>query len=148
MKTSLINRKVVEVRFDNNGALSEKSYAYFTDIEDLRPGDYVCVVVGDTPKIAMVSKVNGLSEASKSKACKWIAFRVDLVDYYIKVKQDELLNQIEDELDAEMQRINRMEVLKTCAKNSKVMQSLLSKLEELNPNIKLLDEEASNNDKV
>ena len=142
MKTSLINRKVVEVRFDNNGALSEKSYPYFTDIEDLRPSDYVCVVVGDTPKIAMVSKVNGLSEDSKSKACKWIAFRVDLLDYYVKVKQDELLNQIEEELDAEMQRINRMEVLKACAKNSKVMQSLLSKLEELNPNIKLLDEES------
>lgn len=139
MKTSLINRKVVEVRFDERGALSEKSYAYFTDIEDLKPSDYVCVVVGDTPKIVVVTKVHGLSEASKSKACKWIAFRVDLLDYYIKVKQDELITQIEEELDAEMNRVSRLEVLRSCAKNSKVMQSLLSKLEELNPNVKLLD---------
>jgi len=142
MKTSLINRKIVEVRFDERGTLSEKSYAYFTDIEDLKPGDWVCVVVGETPKIVMVSKTNGLSEASKSKACKWIAFRVNLTDYYIKVKQDELITQIEEELDAEMNRINRLEVLKSCAKNSKVMQSLLSKLEELNPNIKLIEEDS------
>ena len=142
MKTSLINRKVVEVRFDEHGTLSEKSYAYFTDIEDLKPSDYVCVVVGDTPKIVVVTKVHGLSEASKSKACKWIAFRVELLDYYIKVRQDELITQIEEELDAEMNRVSRLEVLRSCAKNSKVMQSLLSKLEELNPNIKLLDEES------
>ena len=139
-QSSLIQRRIVEVRFDNNGTLSEKFYAYFTDIEDLKPGDYVVVVVGEVPKTAMVSKVRGISKDSQNKANKWIAFRVDLTNYYIKVRQDEVIRQIEEELDAEMQRINRLEVLKSCAKNSPVMSSLMKKLEELNPNIKLLED--------
>ena len=140
MPNSIISRKIVEVRFENGGNLSEKCYAYFTDIEDLEPGDWVVVVVGDTPKTAMVTRVRGLSKSSQSSVSKWIAFKVDLFDYELKVKKDEVIRQIEEELDAEMQRVNRMEVLRSCAKNSPVMQSLIKKLEELAPDVKLLQD--------
>lgn len=143
----LVNRNVVEVRFDERGALSEKSYAYFTDIK-LAVNDWVVVVVGQTPKTALVTKVSGVSQSSKSKACKWIASKVDLTEYELKVKQDEVLREIEDTIDAELKRISRLELLKNCAKSSPVMQNLLEQLNQLNPSLNLLEDistkEASN----
>lgn len=142
----LVNRNVVEVRFDSNGMLSEKSYAYFTDIK-LAVNDWVVVVVSDTPKTALVTKVVGVSQASKDKACKWIVSKVDLTEYELKVKQDEVLREIEDTIDAELKRISRLELLKNCAKSSPVMQNLLEQLNQLNPSLNLLEDASTKESK-
>jgi hypothetical protein len=132
-------KKVVGVRFDERGMLSEKQYCYFTDIDGLKVGEWAVVVVGETPKCVMVTAVSSISKSDQAKACKWIAFKVDLTEYNNKVKRDALITEIENELDEELKRVQRYEVFKMCAKNSPVMQELLEKLQTLDPTIQLID---------
>ena len=141
-------KKVIGVRFDQNGCLSEKEYIYFTDIEDLKVGDWVIVVVSEIPKCACITSTSGLSKADIAKASKWVASKVDLTDYNLKIQRQALISEIENELDAELQRVQRYEVFKMCAKSSPVMRELLGKLQELDPSVQLIDiaaGEVSNN---
>ena len=141
-------KKIIGVRFDQNGCLSEKEYMYFTDIEDIKVGDWVIVVVNEIPKCVCVTSTSGLSKADIAKASKWVASKVDLTDYKLKIQRQALISEIENELDAELQRVQRYEVFKMCAKSSPVMRELLGKLQELDPSVQLLDiaaGEVSNN---
>ena len=141
-------KKVIGVRFDNHGCLSEKEYIYFTDIKDLKVGDWAVVVVNEIPKCVCITSTGGHSKADIAKASKWIASKVDLTEYNLKIQRQSLITEIENELDAELQRVQRYEVFKMCAKSSPVMRELLNRLQELDPSVQLLDiatGEVSNN---
>jgi len=133
-------RTIVGVKFDDRGTLSEKTYCYFTDIENLLVGDWVVVVVNHTPKTAVVTLTSGISKSDRDKACKWIVSKIDLHEYELKLKKQELISEIENELDEQMQKVQRYEMFKMCAKSSPKMQELLKSLSDLDPSICLIEE--------
>ena len=133
-------KKIVEVKFRGKDGYSEKSYAYLTDIEDLKIGDWVLVVVNDEPVAVVVTEIMP-SESSRAKANKWVAFKIDLAEYNQKVERQQLITEIEQELDEQVKKVQRYEVFKACAKTSPKMQELLAKLGELDPSINLIEME-------
>lgn len=133
-------KRTVIVKFDERGTLSEKGYAYFTDDPTINARDWVVVIVGKIPKTAMVTKTEGLSSHELSCASKWIVQRIDFTEYHLNLKRQELINEIENELNAEIKKIQRYEILKTYAKTSPVMADLLRRLQALDPSINLIED--------
>jgi predicted GTPase len=133
-----MSKKIVAVRFSDKGMLSEKSYSYFTDIEDIAVGDWCNVVVNKDPKTVMVTEISGLSAEQESKASKWLVNRIDLNAYEERLKKQQLIQEIEHELDSQMKKVPRYEMFKLCAKTSPKMQNLLAKLQDLDPSVNLL----------
>lgn len=139
-------KRIVSVCFSDRGTLSEKSYAYFTDIEDLKTADWVIVVVNLEPKTAMVTDLNP-SPSDRAKASKWIVSRVDLLEYEIRMKKQTLISEIENELDEQLKKVQRYEMFKACAQTSSVMKDLLKKLQDLDPSINLIEDSNPSNTK-
>jgi hypothetical protein len=143
-------KTIVGVKFVNtNCELSEKTYSYktypyLTDIEGIEVNDWAVVIVEDRPVCVQVVQVV-LSESQRSKANKWLAFKVDLTDYYKKVAKQKLITEIEQELDDQVKKVQRYEVFKACAKTSPKMQELLARLEELDPSVNLIEGEEGDN---
>jgi hypothetical protein len=143
-------KTIVGVKFVNtNRELSEKTYSYktysyLTDIEGVEVNDWAVVIVEDKPVCVRVVEVV-LSESQRSKANKWLAFKVDLTDYYKKVAKQKLITEIEQELDDQVKKVQRYEVFKACAKTSPKMQELLARLGELDPSVNLIEGEEGDN---
>jgi hypothetical protein len=135
-----MSKKIIAVRFFEKGVVSEKSYSYFTDIEDLNIGDWCNVVVNKEPKTVMVTETSGLSIEQEMKASKWIVSRIDLEAYEERLKKQQLITEIEHELDDQMKKVQRYEMFKMCAKTSPKMMDLLAKLQDLDPSINLIEE--------
>lgn len=133
-------KRTVIVKFDGHGTLSEKDYAYFTNDPTINVGDWVVVVVGGIPKTAQITKTEGLSPLELGRASKWIVQRVDLTEYHLNLKRQELIKEIKNELDAEVKKIQRYEIFKTCAKTSPVIADLLGRLQALDPSINLIED--------
>lgn len=138
-----MDKKIVGVNFIHGrvpAGQEARTYYYFTDIEDLKEGDYTIVVVNEQPAVVVVTETSEISVDGRAKACKFIVSRVDLSDYYAKVEKQKVIDEIERELDDQLRKVQRYEMFKMCAKTSPKMQELLGRLNQLDPSTNLIEQ--------
>lgn len=69
------------IKFDTGNS---QEYSYFTDIEDLKPGDLVVVPTNNSFSLGIFDKYSRL-KMHKKQAKKWVVQKVDLESYNMKI---------------------------------------------------------------
>lgn len=134
-------KQVITVKFISdrsalsNPVFSDKEYAYFTDIPDLTVDDWVIVVVCDIPRAVKVWRTMAIEKAQRDTASKWVLAKIDTEAYAARVKTQEAIAEIENELDAAFQQTQRYQTYQLLAGSNPRIQELLSKLQQLAPEL-------------
>ena len=134
-------KQVITVKFItdrsafSNPVFSDKEYAYFTDIPDLTVDDWVIVVVSNIPRAVRVWRTRAIEKAQRDMACKWVLAKIDTEAYAARVKTQEAITKIENELDAAFQQPQRYQTYQLLAGSNPRIQELLSKLQQLAPEL-------------
>lgn len=102
-------KKFVAVSFLNKGGKSDKTYDFFTDIDDLEVGD---IVVCDTSNGLAIACVEELLTES-DKAAAWIISKVPQADIEKNETRKLLLELDEKTEEKNKARISRLKSLKT-----------------------------------
>lgn len=119
---------------------SMKQYAYFTDIEGIAVKDLVVVPVNasaamDSFKIATVTKVIGLTHGQMERATKWIVQKVDTQAYFERIKKQELIQEIKNQLHKRIEEMREIVLFQQLAGSDPVIKELLNKLTEIDPSL-------------
>ena len=113
-------KQVITVKFIKDSKFttpefSDKEYAYFTDIPNLTVDDWVIVVVSNIPRAVKVERVAAIEKAQRDTACKWVLAKIDTEAYAARVKTQEAIAEIENELDAAFQQTQRYQTYQLLA---------------------------------
>ena len=127
-------KKVIGVRFSEDGMLSEKMYSYFTDIEDLKPGDWVIVKTrANEFNTAMVVESEGLSRADIAKANKWIVQKINTLAYEARAEKEKVISEIRNQLRSRKEEAEEYLIYEQLAKVDPGIATLLARLHEIDP---------------
>ena len=99
----------------SNPEFSDKEYAYFTDIPNLTVDDWVIVMVANIPRAVKVERVAAIEKAQRDMASKWVLAKIDTEAYAARVKTQEAIAEIENELDAAFQQTQRYQTYQLLA---------------------------------
>lgn len=131
--SSLIEKRVVLVRFPSSQTKSDQDYAFLTDIPDLEKGDNVVADTRYGLRVCVVSRVLGISKSDRDKACSWIIQRVDYAAHQEKMRRYELVAEIEATIEEEMANRNRMAYFLEAAQHNPRIGALVEQLQGLLP---------------
>ena len=131
-------KQVITVKFIKDSKFttpefSDKEYAYFTDIPNLTVDDWVIVMVANIPRAVRVWRTMAIEKAQRDMASKWVLAKIDTEAYAARVKTQEAIAEIENELDAAFQQTQRYQTYQLLAGSNPRIQELLSKLQQLAP---------------
>ena len=118
--------KVVTVEFPND--IGGKHYAFRTDIEDLKHGDFVAVDTQVGLGVAMVVKARGLTAPEAHKATRWIVQKLDMKAHVERLKREEVAQEIRNKLRERKEQMEEILIYERLAKDDPGIQKLLDEL--------------------
>ena len=127
--------------FDDRGR--PKAYSFFTDDDDLKPGDLVIVQShGPSNRLGMaicqVSSVEGLTKHQRDLAENWVIQKIDLNVHVARLKRAAVEQEIRNKLRARKEEAEELLIYKALAKDDSEIAKLLARLAEFDPTAKNL----------
>lgn len=118
-------KRIIRVRFREKFGLGDKIYNYLGNDDSIDPGDWVLVVVKDSPAVACVVDT---VPYRPDTTYKWIANKIDLSDYYFNEEHRKAIADIERKLEDAMMSTNKYAMYAKYAETNPEIKRLLDTL--------------------
>lgn len=148
MTHPILSAKVVSVRFTNvaGGRVGNRTYAYYTNIPDLKQGDAVIVMAPysqgglefkiegfSDPRYPVVVEVTSVEETVEAieKVHEWIICKVDFAEYFDRRQKTRQVEILQAKIKKAAENARREIALESLADRSPALAELLMELQKL-----------------
>jgi hypothetical protein len=133
-------KKVVLVVFDHHLHSADlepgkKAYSFFTDIQDIKEGDFCVADCDKGGQIVRVTKTEGLETIQIERAVSWLVNKIDMESHELRLEKQAKAQEIMNKLDEGVKQMERVQIYQTMAQFNPEMGQLMQELHGLDPSM-------------